>query len=169
MQKQQKASKQKHERTKKKKPGRPKESVDDKVDFALVEKYASLGLTDVEIGFLCGVTERTINRWKKDRQFLSALKKGKLKADANVIQSLYKRANGFEYEEVTREQGIVGYDEQSKPIHGMVTTKIVKKQVSPETLAINTWLNNRRRQDWSRNPKSDGNYGKPKVLIIEDE
>ncbi len=31
--------------------------------------------------------------------------------------------------------------------------KVVTKQVAPDVLTINSWLNNRRRDQWSSNPK----------------
>ena len=86
------ARKVKKEETQAKKVGRPKEDVADKVDLVEVEKLASLGLTDVEIGGWFSLSERTINNYKKDRAFLSALKKGKMVADANVVRALYNNA-----------------------------------------------------------------------------
>ena len=106
-----------------------------------------LGLTDVEIGFLIGVSERTINRYKKDAQFLSALKKGKLTADAQVVKSLFKRASGYEYKERTQE--LRGRGKRAV----ILTTKIVTKHVVPDVLACNSWLNNRRRDQWTMFPK----------------
>ncbi len=54
---------------------------------------AGLGLTDVEIANVLDLSERTINYYKqKSPEFLQALTKGKNKADARVIQSLYQLA-----------------------------------------------------------------------------
>ena len=48
----------------------------------LAENYALLGATDKEMANLFGVTERTLNQWKKDYpEFLQSLKKGKSIAD----------------------------------------------------------------------------------------
>ena len=57
-----------------------------------IEKLAALGLTDVEMGYMLGVCEATINNYKKDEKFLESLKRGKLKADMNVIRKLYDKA-----------------------------------------------------------------------------
>ena len=44
----------------------------------LAENYALLGATDKEMADLFGVTERTLNQWKKDYpEFLQSLKKRK--------------------------------------------------------------------------------------------
>ena len=63
----------------------------------LAENYALLGATDKEMANLFGVTERTLNQWKKDYpEFLQSLKKGKSIADANVAAKLYNRAIGYD-------------------------------------------------------------------------
>lgn len=72
--------------------GRPKEPIEEKVDLQEVERLAGLGLTQEEIGYVLGVTGRTIRTYKQNEQFSSALKKGKVKADLNVTRSLYRRA-----------------------------------------------------------------------------
>lgn len=111
------------------------------VDLAQVERYASLGLIDWEIGYLLGVSEVTVNEWKKKPEFALALKKGKLRADANVVGKLYTRAVGYDYEEVTQE-----YDNANRLIKRKVTQKIVV----PDVMAQMYWLNNRRRDDWKQ-------------------
>ena len=57
------------------------------------EKATKAGFTDKELGVLFGVSEVTINNWKKKHEgFSLALKRGKEDADENVKQSLYKTA-----------------------------------------------------------------------------
>jgi len=142
----------------KNKGGRP--SKKDKIDFKAVERMAGLGLTDVEMSYVIGIDEVTLNRWKKDPKFCQSLKKGKLISDQKVIQSLYKRALGYKYDEVTYEKskggGLgVGLKKGEKDIE--VTsikhvptnkTKVVTKEVAPDTTACIFWLKNRRKQDW---------------------
>jgi hypothetical protein len=61
-----------------------------------VYKLCLLGATDKEIGDFFEVDERTINNWKHDYpEFFQSIKKGKVIADAEIAQSLYKRAKGF--------------------------------------------------------------------------
>jgi len=123
----------------KNKGGRPKEDVADKVDFEQVEKIAGLGMTDVEIGYILGVTERTVNNWKKDERFLSALKRGKAIANAQLVETFFKRANGYTVEEVTYEAIKYG--------NGTVTknqkVKTVVKHIEPNPTCLIFGLKNR--------------------------
>lgn len=58
-----------------------------------VVKLCLLGATDAELADFYGVSEQTINAWKKKHpEFLEALKTGKQRADANIAQSLYQTA-----------------------------------------------------------------------------
>ena len=52
------------------------------IDLNQVERIAGLGLTDTEIGIAIGLSEATINNYKKKHPaFLESLKRGKLVAD----------------------------------------------------------------------------------------
>ncbi len=62
------------------------------VNLEQVENIASLGLTDEEIAIILGISPRTLYYWKKNPVFLQALKRGKLKADAQITKSLYEKA-----------------------------------------------------------------------------
>lgn len=56
-------------------------------------KLALLGLTDEEMAVAFDVAVSTIYKWKLDHpDFREALQDGKIKADANVARSLYKKA-----------------------------------------------------------------------------
>lgn len=73
--------------------GRPTGYKDEYADS--VVKLCLLGATDAEIGDFYGVSEQTINTWKKKHpEFFESIKTGKEKADANVAQSLYQTAIG---------------------------------------------------------------------------
>jgi len=84
------------------------------------------------------VGESTIKRWKEDPQFLDVLKKGKMDAVLNVFKSLYKKTQGFEYQEVTQE-GKPGADGEIK----VTSIKRVKKYYPPDTASIAIWGRNR--------------------------
>lgn len=123
---------------------RPKKTVKERIEakrFSIetIEKLAIHGLTDTEIGDILGVDERTINRWKQDESFLSALKKGKLQADLEVEKALYKRAIGHEYTETHKE----GERDEAGNIK-VVFVKTVNKVIPPDTAAAFIWLKNRR-------------------------
>lgn len=104
------------------------------------EKLCLLGATDAEIAEWFEVSERTINNWK-DRysQFMQSLKKGKMGADANVAQSLYRRAMG--YERIVEKVGKDG--------NGQTIKITITECVEPDTTAIIFWLKNRHRQRWN--------------------
>jgi hypothetical protein len=58
-------------------------------------KLCLLGFTDAELAEFFGVCERTINNWKADfPAFLQSINDGKVVADAQVADSLYRRATG---------------------------------------------------------------------------
>jgi len=98
-------------------------------------KLCLLGATDKEIADFFGVTESTLNLWKKEYpEFSESLKNGKVVADAEVAASLYKRAKGYQYVETTYENGAL--------------TKSVVKEVAPDTGAAMAWLKNRQKDKW---------------------
>jgi len=103
-------------------------------------KFALLGATDVQIGEALGVCEKTINNWKIEHpEFFTALKEGKLFADANMTASLYKRGLGYRYTEVTKELNEKGE---------MIVTKEVEKEMPPDTGANAFWHKNRQPAAW---------------------
>lgn len=134
---------------KKNKIGRPKEYIVDKVNLEQIEKIASLGMTDVEIGYILGVNESTVNSWKKDPQFAQALKKGKAKADAKVVESLYRRATGYDHE-----------DTYFATYEGNILTQAYVKHYPPDVTAQIFWLKNRRRDEWKDRWELTGADGK---------
>lgn len=125
---------------KKKKLGRPKTSVAQKLsaipfDLQKIEAMAEEGMTDVMIGSILGLDERTLTRWKQDDSFLSALKKGKELADSRVVKSLYQRATGYDHE-----------DTYFSSYEGVVTATPYIKHYPPDVVACIFWLKNR--QGW---------------------
>ena len=101
----------------------------------LLEGWARNGLTEEQIAKNMGISVKTLYNWKTDNlPILQALKKGKEVVDIEVENALLKRALGYEYDEVTYENG--------------VETKRVTKQVVPDTTAQIFWLKNRRKQQW---------------------
>jgi len=63
-------------------------------------KLCLLGAVDSELADFFGVAESTINNWKHDYpSFLESIKKGKDIANANVAESMYKKAIGYSHPE----------------------------------------------------------------------
>lgn len=121
-----------------------------------LEGWARDGLTDEQIAHNIGIVPSTLYEWKKKYSEISeALKRGKEVIDRQVENALLKRALGYEYEEVTKERvvkkdakGDIMTDLHGFPIHEMVETKRVKKEVTPDTTAQIFWLKNRKPHEW---------------------
>ena len=64
----------------------------DQLNLEKVEVIASMGLIDEQIAVILDISPRTLNYWKKHPAFLQSLKRGKLKADFQITQSLYQKA-----------------------------------------------------------------------------
>ena len=104
----------------------------------LAFKYCLMGATDARLAEFFDVTEQTINNWKKDfPTFFESIKRGKVKADAEVASSLYGRANGYEYVEVRDEESEQG-----------IKKVVTKKQMASDTTAAIFWLKNRQPKQW---------------------
>ena len=76
------------------------------------------GCTNAELAELMNVTERTIERWIRDKTaFGEAVKQGKDSFDSEVIEkSLRQRAIGYQFEERTYEMGDDGKEFLSKRV-----------------------------------------------------
>lgn len=99
---------------------------------------AGLGLTDKQLAMLFGVSEGTIQNWKrKHPEFLDALNEGKSIADSKVVASLYERATGYSHPE----EKIFQFD-------GEVIRADTIKHYPPDTAAAIIWLKNRRPGEW---------------------
>ncbi|MCK4005525.1 helix-turn-helix domain-containing protein [Streptococcus suis] len=101
----------------------------------LIEGWARDGLTDKDISQNIGISESTLNAWKKQfPEFSESLKKNKEVADRQVENALHKSAVGYYYEEdVVTNQGDV------------VT---VKKYSKPNVTAGIFWIKNRMPDKW---------------------
>ena len=103
-------------------------------------KLTRLGATDKQIGDFLGVTERSINGWKITHpEFRAALIEGKEMADAEVAQSLFKRATGYQH---AAEKIVI--DVKTGSAHREDYTE----QYAPDTTACIFWLKNRRPDLW---------------------
>lgn len=110
--------------------------------LALIEGWARDGLTEKQIAHNVGVSYATFRTWRDDYTKLSAaLKNGKEVADRHVEGSLYKRANGFYYEETKI---------TTTTIDGVphVKKEVFNRYALPDTTAQIFWLKNRKPADW---------------------
>lgn len=116
-----------------------------------VVKLCRLGATDVELAEFFGVSESTLNNWKKAHPgFLESLKKGKTLADAEVADKLFKRATGYEHpEDDIRAVSVGGGMSQ------IVITPTIK-HYPPDTAAAIFWLKNRQPAKWRDKVEAEG-------------
>jgi len=103
-------------------------------------KLCLLGSTDEELADFFEVCPATIYNWQREHPaFLEAIRAGKIKADAEVADSLYRRATG-EHVEIEK---LVKRDD------GSYEAMRLKQYIPGDPTAAYKWLLNRRRQDWT--------------------
>lgn len=140
-----------------KKSGRPSKYKD--IDLAKVEELAGYGLIDTQIASVLNICRATLNKYKKNPEFIDTLKRGKAKADTEVVKSLYKRALGFEYDEIHRESVEIlqpGTKSLKLPAKKI---KTITKLVYPDTTACIFWLKNRDPDNWRDKQEIGGSIG----------
>ncbi|MFB6456495.1 hypothetical protein ACE38W_14575 [Chitinophaga sp. Hz27] len=109
-----------------------------------VEKLCKLGATDVEIADFFCIAVSTLNNWKKAYpEFMESIKRGKLLADANVSNSLYHRAIGYEHD--SEEIKVVSL---GAGVGASIERVPVRKVYPPDTPAAIFWLKNRQPKKW---------------------
>ena len=136
--------------------GRPTKFKDEYCEQAT--NYCLLGATDKQLADFFGVSEQTINTWKKEHpEFLESIKRGKDRADAEVAQSLFHRATGYSHDEDKI------FNNNGEPL--IVKTK---KFYPPDTVAGIFWLKNRRSEEW-RDKKEIDLTRKDDVSALTDE
>lgn len=130
------------------------------------------GGTLPELAEALGVHVDTISHWlalgKNPKSpfhaFSESIKEGRSFSDDKPEASLYKRANGFEYEEtevVTEFQR--GTDGQLKPVPAKMIKR--KKYFPPDVAAAFIWLKNRRPDRWSDKPTPKPNEEQSKGFV----
>lgn len=103
-------------------------------------KLCLLGLTDGELADFFGVDEATIHRWKHThKDFCESISTGKMLADSDVADSLYRSAVGGHF--ITEERPAGGEN-------GPATVLPLKRQVAPSVQAQSLWLRNRQPRLW---------------------
>lgn len=131
------------------------------------EKLASYGLIMEEIALFWHLNVASLQRWaKRYPEFGIAIKEGKLKADNEVVKSLYKRATGFTHTERHYE---IEYQEDNTAVR-MLRKEIVK-ETAPDVTAQIYWTKNRRPDKWrdDRNLGLFGGDGPPVSIRFVEE
>jgi len=114
----------------------------------LVEKWARDGLTKVQICKNLGISVAALNKFKKQHiELVNALKKGREIAVTEVENALFRRALGYDYEEVKTSIRVVD---------GVETkfTEKTRKHMPPDVAACSILLKNKdKERGWSDNPQ----------------
>jgi len=127
--------------------------------LALLEGWSRNGLTKEDIAHNVGCSLSTLKEWEKKHSAISAaLKRGREVADLIVEGELFKRAKGYEYEEITKE-------ESQKD---GVKVRVVRKHVPGDVTAQIFWLKNRKPDEWRNKPETK-NDGSNEVRVVFDE
>lgn len=103
--------------------------------------------TQAEMAHVFGVSIATINQWQKDNpSFSEAIAGAKDPADASVANSLFRRANGYDYEEdvVVKVRSLGGEE---------VRILRVQKHLPPDFNSMSLWLRNRKALEWKAVPE----------------
>lgn len=123
--------------------GRPTKYRPEYVEQA--KKLCALGATDAQLADFFDVAVSTVALWKVQYEnFSDALKLPKASADDAVEQSLYRRALGYECDEV-----------DIRAINGEVVLTPIRRRYPPDVVACIFWLKNRRPDQW-REKRDDG-------------
>lgn len=127
-----------------------------------LQGWARDGLSDEQMAANMGINAATLYRWKNEHcEICNALKEGKDAVDRQVENALLKSALGYKYDEVTEERR----DDM------LVVTKVVHKEVQPNTTAQIFWLKNRKRIEWRdrvENAITGADGGAVKVETLTD-
>ena len=117
----------------------------------MVEKvlqWKKEGIINTEVAARLGISEATLYEWKNTHiEFSEAFKKANEHRVQNVVNALYKRALGYEVNEVTKEDG--------KPV------KEVTKHVAGDTTAQQVYLYNNAPEQYQR-------HGQPQIAFTQN-
>jgi hypothetical protein len=140
-----------------------KSAYDTKIKPRLLEiaGWCRDGHTDKNICVALRITEKTFCKYKLLKsELLQATLINKEIADLTMENSLYKRGNGFQYEETTQE---LRENEEGDKV--LTITKVIEKMVVPDTTAASLWLRNRRPDKWRDKQQVDNTV---KMEITDD-
>lgn len=126
-----------------------------KPEFAeQASKLCRLGATDRDLADFFKVSERSIRRWElSEPEFCQAIKRSKDELDAQVEQSLFRRAMGYSHP-----------SEKVFMFQGQIVRAETVEHYPPETAAMAFWLKNRQPSRWR--DKAPDNPDSNTVIVI---
>lgn len=133
-------------RTKPRKKGGPKSKYTEQVP-QLAYRLALLGLTDSEMAKFFCVTDATWYEWMhKNPELKESVQRGRVVADMEVAEAVFRRAVGYSHEDVhIITDRVKEYDESGKLVREYTRPLAVPitKHYPPETACALFWLKNR--------------------------
>jgi hypothetical protein len=121
---------------------------------ALAEAWATAGRTDKQIAEKLGISESTLNLWKKKHpEFSESQKRGRSEPDDQVERSLFERAIGYINRNAVKIFMPAGADD---PVYAPYA-----EHVAPDVTAQIFWLKNRRPDRWRDRREFTGPDGGP--------
>lgn len=114
--------------------------------YHFIEGLARNGLTLKQCADIFGVSVETVQRWMKDdERFNDAWMRGRVHPDHLVEQALFRRAVGYQIEELVQEKSM-----------GVVTKeKRTIREIAPSEIACFFWLKNRLPHLWQERVQHD--------------
>lgn len=158
----------KKRRTKKRAPRTKLIDVPKRVNLNYLKRLCAAGLIDAQLAIVFGISQRTLDRWKKNPRFMSVLAEGKDVANKEVEKSLFKRATGFTVPEITSEPVFemhTEHGEQKKIVvsKDLQVTKVVLKYYPPDGPSAMNWLVNRDPKRWQHKQTLSGDKENPLI------
>jgi hypothetical protein len=155
----------------------------------LILRLAELGLDESEIMYSLELTRRKFNALKRQKSISEALTTGLETRARRVEDALYRRATGFEYEEIRTVSPLSGgtkggqktetsasakstkKSEVSKsPPFGGIKGGVTLKTVPPDVTACIFWLKNRLPDKWREGKElTTGKKSFQEILELYDE
>ena len=114
--------------------------------YVIVEGLARNGMTLKQCADIFGVSIDTVQNWlKDDERFHDAWMRGRVHPDHLVEQALFRRAVGYQIEEIVQEK-----------TSGIVTKeKRTVREIAPSEIACFFWLKNRLPHLWQERVQHD--------------
>jgi hypothetical protein len=133
---------------------------------------ARQGLTDEEMATELGVSRATFAKWKdKYPLFLDALQ-AKKEANEIIADSVFKRAHGYEYQEIVREPPTKAEEKEftdaGLEIPKLIVRKVVTKHMPGDATSAIFYLKNRDAKNWRDKQDVEHSFSEPIVIKIED-
>src|SRR4030095_333607 len=122
-------------------------------------KLCLLGHIDDELAEYFEVDISTIHNWKISHpSFFDSIKSGRENADADIVNSLYNRAKGYEIDE-----------EKIVSDNGIPVIMTVKKHIVPDPVSAIFWLKNRQSKKWRDKHETEQTSTNINVSVTKEE